>query len=107
MSEQPPQAPRGLSYNQSFTSSYQAKAKEYAARLGRLLAIEYQSHIEDITSKIAKVIDEAEDHIHLIIDEEDQKKSLKLFRIQLAKLNRRANTSSRRRVYAARRLPQQ
>lgn len=105
VSESLPTPPQGVSFSAEFTASHRAKAQSFARRLAKNIAEEYQRVAELQQKEIDTIVEEAETAIYLIIDEEEQHRSLQLFRVKLSALYRRAanNHTQRRNIKAYRR----
>ena len=102
--EIPPKQPDGITWDSSFINQYQTEAKDLARNLCIILAGEHRSQITILQAVIKELITESEEALCLIIDEPERLKSVRLFNVKVAGLNRPPQPS-RRRIQGRRRLP--
>jgi hypothetical protein len=105
--ETPPSLPREILHSSTFLASYQAEARLASRRLAQLLATEHSNQVTTLNGEIKALITEGEEALFLIINEDEQAKALRLFRLKAEALYRQGSTTTapRRRVSVKRRHP--
>lgn len=95
ISGKPPMLPRGASYPSEFEDAYMTKALLFQRKLGIMIAKQYHSTIEQLTTEIDSIEGEAKRELGLIPDEKERAKALRLFVVKVNAAQRRHHRLSR------------
>ena len=103
ISKQLPRPPYGVEFSEDFVKAHRAKVQQYSRRLARGVAEEYKRLAEELKAEIDRRVEAAEGSLFMVIDEEEQRKAIQLFRVKLQSIYRRVNNGTSRRYLKGKR----